>query len=416
MAAPIELLIISKIIEEQSVDAALRAGVKPMHFTGDWEQVYEWVMEHNSKHSAVPTERAFKQRFGHIDLEDASAESFSGLFEELLDQYRFKTISEALTEATGKLNQDKVDEALSVLSEGVQTASTQSTRLRDFNIIEGWEERLDRYKYMRDHPDELLGISTGFHGLDKTTQGFRNQQWVVMVGEQKRGKSLFQLIMANACHRHGKIPLFISYEMSVDEQMSRFYALMAQVPYDKILSGHLTDAEIYRIERAMKGLKNMHPFYMSEDSSGLTTVSAVEGKIRELNPHALYIDGIYLMDDENGEPKGSPQALTNISRGIKRLAQKYDIPIIGTSQVLSWKLNNKRTRAITADAIGYTSAFAQDADLILGVERNPDIDDQAIIRVVEARTAPRAEIHVQWNFRTMEFEEVDGDEYGPSHD
>jgi hypothetical protein len=416
MSASVEHLIISKIIEEQSLDEALRSGIKPIHFAGDWEDVYKWVLEYSHKHQAVPSERAFNSRFGHIDVEDASAESFSGLFEELLRGYKFRVVSESLTEAMGPLNKDDVDGALSILSKGLQTASTDSTRLRDFNIIEDWEGRLEKYKYMRDHPDELLGISTGFHGLDRITQGFRKQQWVVMVGEQKRGKSLFQLIMANACHRTGLTPLFVSYEMSVDEQLSRYYALTAKVPYDKILSGHLTDQEMYRIERAMIQAKNMHPFIMSEDSSGLTTVSALDGKIREYRPDALYVDGIYLMDDENGEPKGSPQALTNISRGIKRLAQSHDIPVVGTSQVLSWKLNNKRTRAITADAIGYTSAFAQDADLILGVERDPDIDDQAIIRIVEGRTVPRAEIHVQWDFKTMEFEEVDADGYGEAFD
>ena len=47
--------------------------------------------------------------------------------------------------------------------------------------------------------------------------------------------------------------------------------------------------------------------------------------------------------------------------------------------------------------------------MILGVERNPDIDDQAIIRVVLARTAPTGEVHVKWDWTTMEFEEVMGD-------
>jgi replicative DNA helicase len=263
----------------------------------------------------------------------------------------------------------------------------------------------------------LRGIPTGFTGLDRITHGFRPQQWVVLVGEQKRGKSLFQLIMANACHVHGLRPMFISYEMSVDEQLSRFDALAAKVPYDRILSGQLSDKEMDRIHKSMLLRKNMQPFIMSEDTSGMTTVGALAAKIQEFRPDALYVDGLYLMDDENGEPKGSPQALTNISRGLKRLAQKYDLPIVGTTQVLSWKLNNKRTRAITADAIGYTSAFAQDADLVLGVERHPDIEDQAIIRVVEARTAPRAEIHVQWDFRTMEFEEVDdGGLIDPAYD
>jgi replicative DNA helicase len=148
----------------------------------------------------------------------------------------------------------------------------------------------------------------------------------------------------------------------------------------------------------------------------MTTISALAAKIQEHQPDALYIDGLYLMDDENGEPKGSPQALTNISRGVKRLAQRFDIPIVGTTQVLPWKINNKRTRAITADSIGYTTAFIQDSDLILGVERNPDLEDQAIIRVVEARTAPRAEIHVKWDWKTMEFEEVDErEEFDPSY-
>jgi predicted ATP-dependent serine protease len=306
---------------------------------------------------------------------------------------------------------------MAMLSKGLQEASVDTVRLRDFDIVQGWEERFKRYEEMRATPNSLRGIPTGFAGLDRITHGFRPQQFVVLCGEPKRGKSLFELIFANACHIWGLPPLFVSFEMSVDEQTSRVDALAANVPYDRILSGDLSDAEMYRIKRSMIHRKNMHPFMMSEDSSSLTTVGALAGKIQEYRPAALYVDGIYLMDDENGEAKGTPQALTNISRGLKRLAQKYDIPVIGTTQVLEWKLANKRTRAITGGAIGYTSSFLQDADLILGAERNPDIDNQAIIRVVEARTAPRAEIHVQWDFTTMTFEEIDfADPLDPSYD
>lgn len=118
------------------------------------------------------------------------------------------------------------------------------------------------------------------------------------------------------------------------------------------------------------------------------------------------------MDDENGEPKGSPQALTNITRALKRLAQRFDVPLIGTTQVLAWKLGNKKSRQITSDSIGYTSSFAQDSDLILGVESDPDIDNQAIIRVVLARTAPKGEVRIKWDWDNMNFTEVgeDGEE------
>ena len=415
--ASIEHLVISKIIEEQSLHEAVRSGIKPVYFANEWEKVYQWVLDYNNQHGAVPSERAFHVAYGDIDIEDTGAETFSGLFDELLNAYRSRTVIAAVSDAMGPLDKDDVSEAMAILSKGLQSASADTARLRDFNIIENWEVRFERYKEMRDTPNALRGIPTGFSGLDRITHGLRPQQFVVMVGEPKRGKSLFELIMANACHRHGLRPMFISFEMSVAEQESRYDALNAKVPYDRILSGQLSEAEMERIRKSMVLSKNMQPFIMSEDSSSLTTVSAISAKIQEYQPDAVYIDGMYLMDDEHGEPKGSPQALTNITRGTKRLAQRFDIPIVGTSQVLSWKLNNKRTRAITADSIGYTSSFVQDADLVLGVERNPDLDDQAIIRVVEARTAGRAEVHVKWDWQTMEFEEVyEVDEIDPSFD
>jgi len=404
--ASIEHLVVSKIIEDQSLDEAIKYGIKPIHFANEWEEMYQWILEYNTKHGAVPSERAFSTAYGDVDIEDCTSETFSGLFDELLKAYRSRTVIAAVSDAMGPLDDNDVDKAIESLSKGLQAASVDTVRLRDFNIIEGWEERLNRYKEMRETPNSLRGIPTGFAGLDRVTHGLRPQQFVVMVGEPKRGKSLFELIMANACHRHGLRPMFISFEMSVDEQLSRYDALNARVPYDRILSGQLSDREMERIRKSMILSKNMQPFIMSEDSSSLTTVSAIAGKIQEFQPDAVFIDGMYLMDDEYGEPKGSPQALTNITRGTKRLAQRFDIPVVATSQVLSWKLNNKRTRAITADAIGYTSSFVQDADLVLGVERNPDLDDQAIIRVVEARTAGHAEVHVKWDWLTMEFEEV----------
>lgn len=415
--ASIEHLVISKVIEEQSLNEAVKSGIKPVYFSGDWEGIYQWVLNYNNEHGNVPSERAFHTAYGDIDIVDTTVESFSGLFKELIDAYRTRTVASSISDAMGPLDKDDVSEAIAILAKGLQSASADTARLRDFNIIEGWEEQLQMYREMKDNPNALQGIPTGFAGLDRVTYGLRPQQFVVMVGEPKRGKSLFELIMATACHRHGLTPLFISFEMSVAEQRSRFYSLVAKIPYERILSGQMSDKEFDRLEKSMRMMKNMQPFMMSEDSSSLTTISAIGNKIQEYQPDAVFIDGMYLMDDENGEPKGSPQALTNITRGVKRLAQRFDIPIVGTSQVLSWKLNNKRTRAITADSIGYTSSFVQDADLVLGVERNPDLDDQAIIRVVEARTAPHAEVHVKWDWQTMEFEEVyEVDEIDPSFD
>lgn len=412
-----ELILISKVIQEKDITVPVRSGLKPDHLTGEWVDVWQWILEYQRTHSAVPSERVFMQEYGGVTLYDAKDEPFSRVLEEIFDAYKKRCLLDSLTPGIAALNNDDVKTAMEALSVGLQKASVEAARLRDIDIIQNWENRLARYEEMRQTPNALRGIPTGFRGLDNITHGLRPQQFIVFAGEPKRGKSLFALIIGNAAHSHGKRPLFVSFEMSIEEQEARYDALVSKVPYSRILSGDLNAAEMKRIRTALFRRKNMQPFIFSEDASSLTTVTALAGKIQEYQPDLIIVDGVYLMDDENGEPKGSPQALTNITRSLKRLAQRFDIPVVATTQVLSWKLNNKKTRAVTADAIGYTSSFAQDADLILGVERNPDMDDQAIIRVVSARSSPSGEVHIKWDWTTMEFQEVsDGGDIDPSFD
>lgn len=413
-----ELLLISKVIQEKDIQPVVRAGMKPDHLTGEWSNIWSWILEYQRTHGTTPSERVFMQEYGGITLYDAKEEPFSQLLDEVFDAYRKRCMLDALQPAINALNDDDVSTAIETLSSGIQKALVEAARLRDVDIIQNWENRISRYEEMRATPNALRGIPTGFHGLDKITHGLRPQQFIVFAGEPKRGKSLFALIIANSAHIYGKRPLFVSFEMSIEEQEARYDALISRVPYGRILAGDLTNKDMDKIRKALAIRKNMQPFVFSEDTASLTTVSALAGKIQEYQPDLLVVDGVYLMDDEEGEPKGSPQALTNITRALKRLAQRFDIPVVATTQVLAWKLNNKRTRAVTADAIGYTSSFAQDADLILGVERNPDIDDQAIIRVVLARSSPTGEVHIKWDWSTMEFEEVfeDGYDVNPSFD
>lgn len=401
-----EHLLISKIIQTGSVAEAIDSGIRPDHFNSELSTVYMWLLGYWREYSVVPTPRVVKQQFADLQLLNAEAEPFARLVDELFMAYKHKHLVLAVTAATPSLNEHDTDEATRILSEGLQKAQLEVAHLRDVDIIQNWEERINRYKILRDTPNGLRGIPSGFNGLDKITAGFRPQQLITFVGEAKKGKSLMTLIMANTAHMHGITPLYVSFEMSVQEQEARLDSIVSGVSYTRILRGDLNNSEMERIEQSIKIRKNMHPFIMTEDTSSLTTVSAIAGKIQQYRPGLVVVDGVYMMDDENGEPKNSPQALTNITRALKRLAQRFDIPILGTTQVLSSKINNKKSRAITADSIGYSSSFAQDSDLVLGVESDPDIDNQSIIRVVIARAAPKGEVRIKWDFEHMDFTEV----------
>lgn len=408
--ASAEHLLISKVIQTKDLTVALKAGIKEGHFTEEWSKVWSWTLTFWRDHGEVPSKRALSQEFGDIRLITAEDEPFTALIDEVYGAYRHRNLLEAMALAMPSLEAGDTAKALLDLTAGVQKASAETARLRDINLIETWEARVSKYTELQSTPNALRGIPTGLLGLDRITSGFRPQQLITFVGEAKKGKSLMTLIMANAAHLHGKTPLFVSFEMSVEEQAARYDAIVSKVAYTNILRGSLTDNELKKISDTLRMRKNMHPFVVTEDTSSLTTVSALAAKVKEFKPDILFVDGVYLMDDENGEPKGSPQALTNITRSLKRLAQNADIPVIGTTQVLSWKLGNKKSRKITADSIGYTSSFAQDSDLIVGVESDPDIDNQSIIRVVLARSAPLGEIRINWDWKNMDFTEVGEDD------
>ena len=413
--ASTEHLLISKIIQTSSVQDVLDAGVRPDHFDSSYGNIYAWILNYWREYSTIPTPRVVKQEYGDLQLLNAEAEPFPRLIDELYDAYRRKHLILSVSAATPALNNNTTEQAIKTLSEGLQKAALEVAHLRDVDVIQNWEERLKRYREMMENPNSLRGIPSGFNGLDRITSGFRPQQLITFVGEAKKGKSLMTLIMANTAHMHGITPLYVSFEMSVQEQEARLDSIVSGVSYTRILRGDLNLSEMERVEKSIRMRKNMHPFIMSEDTASLTTVSAIAGKIQQYRPGLVVVDGVYMMDDENGEPKNSAQALTNITRALKRLAQRFDVPILGTTQVLASKLNNKKSRAITADSIGYSSSFAQDSDLVLGVESDPDIDNQSIIRVVIARAAPKGEVRIKWDWDNMDFTEV-GEDDEPSDD
>ena len=260
-----------------------------------------------------------------------------------------------------------------------------------------------RYEEIAANPGALRGIPTGFPSLDRLTSGLQGGQLITLAGEPKAGKSSMALAMASHAHDQGYVPLLFSFEMSNEEQYTRHDALRAHINLTALLHGKITDKEKRRLRELMEEMQDLPPFILSESAGAATTVSSIAAQIERHEPDVVFIDGVYLMMDEQGEKAGSPQALTNITRSLKRLAQRRDVPIVDTTQVLTWKLN--RRKGMSGDSIGYTSSFIQDSDLVLGVE-NTDDEQLKKFRVVLARNAPHLVFGVRYDWESGVIEEL----------
>jgi hypothetical protein len=66
---------------------------------------------------------------------------------------------------------------------------------------------------------------------------------------------------------------------------------------------------------------------------------------------------------------------------------------------------------VTADSIGYSSSFFQDADVIFGLQREEeDIDDTRLLKVLASRNTGPMEVSLLWDWNTGEFRELSSDD------
>ena len=376
-------------------------------------EVFEFIRAHWAEHGQVPASVTVKYNFPQYEIIRVK-EPYEYYLSEVRRRRKYGLLFEAVALGTEALENDDVEEASSLLAEGLMRAQIEVSELRDTNIIETWERRLTTYREWKQFGRTLRGIPSGFPTIDDGTRGFQDGQLITFVGAPKAGKSWMMLKMAMAAHDFAKTPLFIGFEMSNEEQEARYDALAAEVSYTRLLKGTFTPEEDEKLERAMRRRKSGDPFIFSADPEG-STVSAVAAKIEQYDPDIVFIDGVYMMDDEgkDAHPRGTPQALTNITRALKRLAQKRKIPIVISTQVLLWKLNRKT--GIDEGAIGYTSSFIQDSDIVLGVETVGDDPNSPLkrLKVVLGRTVPKFEVQLHWNWEELRVEEMS---YSPEDD
>lgn len=404
MADP-DRLLVSKIVATRDLATVLDANITPDFFDSPkGAKVYEFVLDHFKRHSEVPSVEAVDRNFPDYVLDEVE-DALTYYIDLLRERREYSIVSEAVTSAGLILKEDGVaPEARVVLVQAMEHLAVEISSSRDVDLSQTQEERWALYMEYESLEGGMRGIHTGFASIDAATAGFQAEQMITFVGEPKSGKSAMMMHSAITAHNYGRVPVLMTFEMSAVEQATRYDAMRAGVNPLRLSRGLLKKDERRRLEQyLLRDSKNDHPFHMVADPTG-STVSAIAAKIGQYHPDILFVDGVYLMDDENGEPKGTPQALTNITRSLKKLAQTRRIPLCVSTQALAWKTSKKI--GLTGASIGYTSSFLQDSDTIIGVE-DTDNPDEKKIRVIASRNGPLLVKTCRWDWDVMEFEEFD---------
>ena len=395
MSADNEHRLVSKVIKDRVITPALQRGVVDAWFLDDDNRrVWSFVRKHYSEYSEVPTVTTVKDHYPNyavLDVED----SIDYLLDTMVEFRRRLLTRQGLENAVEHLQGNDHNAALLAMEQAIAKVNEQGIiGTHEIDITKNTEERYKEYLAIQNQT--FLGIPTGFKDIDEATAGLQGGQLITIIAPPKTGKSQVALQMAINVHKLGKVPMFQSFEMNNHEQQQRHDAMRAHVDHGRLRRGKLTDKENNRYIDMLNDMEKLHPFHLVDAVNGIT-VSSLAAKIEQLKPDVVFVDGVYLMMDELTGEMNTPQAITNITRALKRLAQKIDKPIVITTQTLLWKM---RAGKVTADSIGYSSSFFQDSDVILGLEPVEEDDTIRLLKVVASRNCPPKETSLTWRWET----------------
>ena len=401
MAANNEERLLSKAIRSRDIQPLLECGVQEDWFFNDLnKQVWKFISKHNEKYGEVPTAVTVRDNFPTYTLH-AVEDNIEYLLDQLIEYRKRQKTIDALLEAQQAVSQQDHNTALQTMASAAQILMNDNQRdSTDENLSDHPMQRYDEYIAIKTRPNGLLGLSTGFKTIDEITSGVLKQQLWTIAAPPKTGKSVLAMQMAIKAQDENQRVMFQSFEMTAREMKTRYDAMRSHISHKRLIMGALRPDE----EKSyLNHLGMARDDFWMPDTVASRTITGLCAKVEKYKPDILFVDGMYLMfDEETGETE-SERSLRSLTRGMKRVAQRYDIPVVVSTQTLRSKMRGGK---VTADSIGYTSSFLQDSDIVLVLQRQDEEDDSSrSLSVAASRISGMGSTDLLWDWEEGRFEE-----------
>lgn len=207
-------------------------------------------------------------------------------------------------------------------------------------------------------------IHTGFSSIDERTSILEDGNFIIIAARPALGKTALSLNLSlNICNSNTPIGFF-SLEMSKQQIGERLISLLSKKSCDDLKRGRLTENEFQNVQDISHSLSKMPLYIGGSDFSSFNILCTQARKWkRDYKIKVLFIDYLQLLVlDKTIENRQNE--IAEISRGLKRLSQELNLPIICLSQ-LSRKVEDRNDKRPVLSDIRDSGQVEQDADIII---------------------------------------------------
>jgi replicative DNA helicase len=208
---------------------------------------------------------------------------------------------------------DAVSDAISTMSLGKEEAF--ETTLSEYYVT---------VKERGEQPNFVLGIPTGFRGLDKLLGGIKNKYYLIGGRPGDNKTSLMLNFVLSFAKIHKRV-LYFSLEQDEEELMNLLASIESGIANDVTNLGKLSTEEGERFDEAFNLMMSLKEYIVFDTVS--ETVPTIHAKIEKVKPDVVIIDSMGFL--RGHEDAGTESMRINaIGRDVKLLHRRVKIPII----------------------------------------------------------------------------------------
>ena len=250
---------------------------------------------------------------------------------------------------------------------------------------------------------QVTGIPTGFIDLDYKTSGMQRSDLVLVAARPSMGKTAFVLNMAQyMAFECKKTVAIFSLEMSSEQLVNRLLAMEARVDAPKLRNGSLEDQDWESLLESAGTVAKSH-LIIDDRASSLAEIRSKCRKFKlEHNLDIVIIDYLQLMSSGGGRGSDSrQQEISDISRGLKRMARELDVPVVALSQLSRAVEQRPDHRPMLSD-LRESGAIEQDADVVMFLYRDEyynkesELKGTAEVIIAKQRNGPIGTVTLAW--------------------
>ena len=231
------------------------------------------------------------------------------------------------------------------------------------------EEKLEK---LASNKGKISGIPTGFYDLDNLTDGFHENELIIIAARPAMGKTALALnIATNVALKSKKSVIIFTLEMRAEQLVTRMISSLGQVEAKKLQNGSLNSNDWQRVNEAMSQLSDTNIYI--DDSPGVT-IGDIKAKSRRIassdeNVGIILIDYLTLIGSMGRYSGNRQQEVSEISRALKTLALELKIPVVTLAQLSRTPELRENKRPVLSD-LRESGSIEQDADLVAFIYRD----------------------------------------------